>query len=94
VIERAGAIFNAPSVTNRQVLALAPREGCVLLHVLVDSASVEIFADDGRCAVTIQTAPASAEIGAQLFAAGGTVIFEVLQAWMYGEAMPNGRPTL
>jgi sucrose-6-phosphate hydrolase SacC (GH32 family) len=51
---------------------LVPRDGAVRLEVLVDTASVELFAGVGEVAVSDQVFPAPASRGVAVFAEGGT----------------------
>ncbi|HWQ15875.1 MAG TPA: glycoside hydrolase family 32 protein [Roseiflexaceae bacterium] len=80
-LERGGTAFRIPSFIGPQVAPLAPRDGLVTLHVLVDTASVEVFADGGRVVLTSQILPTPESVGVELFADGGAVVLEELRAW-------------
>ncbi|HMQ30950.1 MAG TPA: GH32 C-terminal domain-containing protein, partial [Chloroflexaceae bacterium] len=71
--------FGAP-----QVAPLAPRDGLLRLHVVVDTASVEVFADGGRVCLTSQIFPAPGSGGLALFAEGGAASVEELTVWPLG----------
>jgi fructan beta-fructosidase len=65
--------FGAP-----QVVALQLRDGQIELHILVDTGSLEVFADGGRTVLTDQIFPSRDSNGLQLFADGGAVVLERL----------------
>lgn len=54
-----------------QAAPLAPRDGLVRINILVDTASVEVFADEGRVVLTSQAFPPPDCAGVELFAEGG-----------------------
>jgi fructan beta-fructosidase len=53
----------------------------IRLHVLVDTTSVEVFADDGAVVITDQVFPRPESRGVSLFAEGGTARLRSLEAW-------------
>jgi fructan beta-fructosidase len=63
---------------HRAPLALR-RDGDVRLRILVDAASVEVFAGDGEIAIADQVFPSATSDGVQLFATGGSVEIEALE---------------
>jgi fructan beta-fructosidase len=65
--------FGAP-----QVVVLRPRDNLIELHILVDTASLEVFADGGRTVLTNQIFSSRAGGGLELFADDGAVVLERL----------------
>lgn len=75
-------------LTCKQVtIPLTPVEGRIRLRLLVDRGSIEIFAQDGRVAVSIGALPAETDRTLALTARGGAVgvraleVFELTSAW-------------
>jgi sucrose-6-phosphate hydrolase SacC (GH32 family) len=64
------------------------RDGTVKLRILVDTASVEVFANDGEVALTSTIFPSPHTNGASLFAEGGTVRIRSLDAWALRSIWP------
>ncbi|WP_337099404.1 glycoside hydrolase family 32 protein [Paenibacillus sp. YIM B09110] len=61
---------------------LAPMaDGRVRLRLFIDRSSVELFANDGRMAMTNRLYPNPADTGIRFFARGGTAVIETLDAW-------------
>ena len=56
---------------------LRPRDGQITLHILLDTASLEVFADGGRTVLTNQIFSRRAG-GLELFADDGAVVLERL----------------
>jgi beta-fructofuranosidase len=57
----------------------------LLLHVLLDRSSVEVFANDGRVVLTARVYPTREDsLGVDLFAAGGEAALARLDAWRLG----------
>jgi sucrose-6-phosphate hydrolase SacC (GH32 family) len=65
---------------SRAPLRLPPG-GRLRLRVLVDHASVEVFADRGQRVITDQVFPGAASEGVQLFAEGGSAGVRALRMW-------------
>ena len=65
--------FGAP-----QMVALRPRDDLIELHILVDAALLEVFADGGRTVLTSQIFSRRAGGGLELFADDGAVVLERL----------------
>ena len=59
--------------TAPQEVRVQPVEGEVELRVVVDTCSVEVFADGGRVVLTNQVFPAEPRAGISLFAEGAAV---------------------
>jgi len=59
-------------------VALRPRDDLIELHILVDTASLEVFADGGRTMLTNQIFSSRAGGGLELFADDGAVVLERL----------------
>jgi fructan beta-fructosidase len=53
----------------------------IRLHVIVDTTSVEVFADGGRVVLTDQIFPSRSSRGVSLFAKGGAARLHVLDTW-------------
>lgn len=70
-----------PGFDAVQSAALAPRDGLVRLQIILDAASVEVFADGGRLTLTSQIFPAPDSLGLAAFAEGGAVSVEELTVW-------------
>jgi fructan beta-fructosidase len=67
---------------RREVLCARPVSGqALLLRVLVDASSVEVFAGQGELTLTEQTFPAPQHRGLKLFSEGGRTAFGEVQAW-------------
>lgn len=77
---RSGASKFSPHFAGRHAGKLADG-GRVVLHVLVDVTSVEVFADGGRVVLTDQIFPKPESRGVSLFAKGGTARLRSLEAW-------------
>lgn len=73
----------APEALAQQV-PLRPEEGLLRLQVLVDTASVEVFAGDGRVVLTNQVFPHPGHGGLALFAEGGNAAFPDIAVWVPG----------
>ena len=56
-------------------------DGTVKLHIFLDSASVELFANDGLRTVTDQIFPDAESLGLQLYAKGGEVDLVDFDVW-------------
>lgn len=83
-LERPGAVFYPAGFSGRQAAVFMPQDGAVTLHMLVDAASVELFADDGRIVLTSQLLPAPGDVTVELFAEGGVVGLATLEGWRLG----------
>lgn len=87
----AGAVFvdrtNAgedgfdPAFAARHGAPLEVEDGRVTLHVFVDWSSVDVFAEEGRVALTDRIFPDPASEGVALYAKGGTARLVSLDAW-------------
>ena len=76
---RSGDVAFSPRFPSVQRAPLRPdRRGRLRLTVLVDRSSVEVFAGDGRIAITDQIFPRATSDGVQVFAEGGSVKVESL----------------
>ena len=60
---------------------LPPQNGCVKLHIFLDSSSVEVFGNDGAAVITDDILPDPLCDGIELFAEGGSVRLIALKAW-------------
>ncbi|HTG67996.1 MAG TPA: glycoside hydrolase family 32 protein [Candidatus Udaeobacter sp.] len=61
---------------------LAPAEdGRLRLRLFIDRSSIELFAGDGRIAITNRIYPDPANVGIGFFARQGTAVIETLDAW-------------
>jgi fructan beta-fructosidase len=77
-IDRSHAGGQVPGFGAPQVVALRPRDDLIELHMLVDTASLEIFADGRRTVLTNQIFSSRAGGGLELFADDGAVVLEGL----------------
>jgi sucrose-6-phosphate hydrolase SacC (GH32 family) len=78
---RSGRADFGRAIPGEQRAPLAANHGEVRLRVLVDSSSVEVFAGDGERVITDQVFPAPGSDGVALFAAGGSVALDRLEAY-------------
>lgn len=80
---RSGESRFSPQFAGRHAakLALGAKDRRVRLHLLVDTTSVEVFADGGRVVLTDQVFPKPDSRGVSLFATGGTARLDSLEAW-------------
>ena len=79
-----GKLFS-PAFPGRSVADFKPgKDGLVHLRVIVDSSSVEVFADDGKLALTETVYPAAGADKVSLFAAGGEAKARSLSVWHLG----------
>jgi sucrose-6-phosphate hydrolase SacC (GH32 family) len=78
--------FHPEFASARQTAPVAIERGRVRLRVFVDWSSVEVFANDGRVAITDQIFPAPGSDGVALFAAGGAARLVSLEAWPLASA--------
>ena len=85
---RSGAVDFHKDFSGRQVAPLPVEDGRVRLRVFVDWSSVEVFAGDGRVAVTDQIFPSPESDGVQLYARGGAARLVSLDAWPMASAWP------
>lgn len=65
----------------RSETALAPRERKVKLHIFFDKSIVEVFANDGRVAMTAQVFPDQSQNGIELFSEQGNAMFTEVKIW-------------
>jgi fructan beta-fructosidase len=65
---------------------LPPLNNKIQLHILVDSSSVEVFANDGLVTFTECIFPSEQSQGLELFAEGGKVLLESLDIFQLGPA--------
>ena len=68
------------AATHAAPLEVTP-EGEVKLHIFVDAASVEVFANDGLRTITDQIFPDPGSVGVELFAEGGEASLAELDIW-------------
>ncbi|MEZ4591954.1 MAG: glycoside hydrolase family 32 protein [Chloroflexota bacterium] len=77
--------FNDTFARNHTV-TFAPADGVLRLHIFVDRASIEVFANDGLISFTEQIFPDEAAIGLELFAEGTAVTVRTLQIYQLSPA--------
>lgn len=77
-VDRNTAGHTATAGDTPQIVPLQPRADEISLHLLVDRASVEVFADGGRVVLTNQIFPAPSSTNLELFAEDGTVTLKQL----------------
>lgn len=64
-----------------QTAPLKPKDGKVKLRILVDWSSVEVFGGNGEAVITDQIFPDPSSTGVEVFAEGGAVTLDHVQAW-------------
>lgn len=79
--EAPGAVFTAPGFAGTDSIPLKSKGGVLKLHLYLDRASFEIFADEGTVAVTEQFFSAPGNDGLTLFASGGSAKVVDLEMW-------------
>ena len=70
-------LFGAVHAAPLEVMA----DGSVKLHIFVDAASVELFANEGLRTITDQIFPDEDSVGVEIFAEGGSVDLASLDMW-------------
>ncbi|MEY9840850.1 GH32 C-terminal domain-containing protein [Streptacidiphilus sp. EB103A] len=86
-----GAVDFDPSFPGVQRAPLALHGGTLRLHVLVDSSSVEVYAENARgeqVVLTDQVFPDPSSTGVDLFADNGTATLRSMKAWQLGSIQP------
>ena len=66
---------------GRHAGPLRPQGGRVLMHVFVDTSSVEVFANRGETVITERIFPEPSSQGVALYSQGGDTKVRSLQAW-------------
>lgn len=74
------SLFNK-TFAVRMVAPLIVSETFLKLHILVDKASVEVFADGGKVTISATTFPAESQTGIELFAADGRATLLSFKGW-------------
>ena len=74
---KSGATSFDPTFGGVQSAPLPLRHGQLHLRILVDTSSVEVFADKGQVVLTDQIFPDPSSTGVDLFAVGGTATLVV-----------------
>ncbi len=80
---RAGAFFSK-RFSGRHTAPLPLEDGLLALRILVDTSSVEVFADGGRVVMTDLIFPAPESRGLELFSEGGPVLIRSLEIHSLG----------
>ena len=88
---KSGNVAFDPSFAGVHRAPLALRNGLLHLHILVDTSSVEVFADRGDVVLTDQIFPSASSNGVSLFANGGTAKLVAGVGWHLKSAVPSGR---
>jgi fructan beta-fructosidase len=70
---------------------LCPVDGRVRLRVLVDRASLEVFANGGAVSITTPFTPPAADRGLELYAENGTARVVSLRVWRMKSAWEGAR---
>ena len=68
---------------------LEPIEGRILLHILVDRASIEIFANQGRISMAFCFLPSPLDTSAAIFCEGGQATVGNLDVWELKSTWPD-----
>jgi sucrose-6-phosphate hydrolase SacC (GH32 family) len=66
-------VYTAPLKLNRN--------GKIILHILVDQCSIEVFGNDGESTITCQVFPETKSIGIEIYSIGGNANLAKLDAW-------------
>ncbi len=78
---KSGVVDFHETFAGRHSARLQPSDGRVSVRILVDRSVVEVFAGDGRVAITDRVFPRAASTALSLFAEGGEARVASLQAW-------------
>ena len=73
IINRSAAGPKVAGFAAPHLAPLEPREGAIMLRILVDQESIEVFADDGRVVMTEQIFPDPGSESVAVFAEDGAV---------------------
>jgi len=84
---RSGEFFNE-NLSPRQSAPLGPIGGILELRILVDTSSVEVFADRGRVVLTDLVFPGPEQQGVQLYSAGGSGTLRSLKIFSLNTVWP------
>lgn len=85
---RAGEHAFHPEFANRQIAPVSLRNGQLSLRIVVDSASVTVFAGEGETVLTSQIFPDPAAHGVALFAEGASAEVRDLHIWALASIWP------
>ncbi|HEY0606784.1 MAG TPA: glycoside hydrolase family 32 protein [Herpetosiphonaceae bacterium] len=80
-VDRSSAGHKATGTAGPQIVPLQPRTGEIVLRLLIDHSSVEVFADGGRVVLTNQVFPAPTSTDLELFAEAGSVKLKQLSVY-------------
>ncbi|HEY0734805.1 MAG TPA: GH32 C-terminal domain-containing protein, partial [Herpetosiphonaceae bacterium] len=80
-VDRSSAGHKATGTAGPQMVPLQPRANEIVLRLLIDHASVEVFADGGRVVLTNQVFPAPTSTHLELFAEAGSVMLKELSVY-------------
>jgi len=80
-----------PEFANRQIAPVSLRNGQLRLRILVDSASVTVFAGEGETVLTSQIFPDPAAQGLELFAEGAPAEVRDLHIWALKSIWPTSK---
>ncbi|HLF88929.1 MAG TPA: glycoside hydrolase family 32 protein, partial [Anaerolineales bacterium] len=69
-----GATEFSPAFSGVHLAKLEPENGVIRLHIFVDSASVEVFGNNGQVVITDQIFPCGENTYLEIFADGGAII--------------------
>jgi fructan beta-fructosidase len=72
--------------TGVHIAPLSPIDGMIRLHIFVDTASVELFGNDGLVAITDQIFPGSDTFQIELFSDGGDLLINKLDIFRLNNA--------
>lgn len=88
---RAGEHAFHAEFANRQIAPVSLRHGQLSLRILVDSASVTVFAGEGETVLTSQIFPDPAAHGVALFAEGASAEVRDLHVWALASIWPASK---
>lgn len=90
---KSGRVGFHETFAGRHSARLPPEEGRIRLRLLLDRSVVEVFAGDGRVAITDRVFPHPASAGLSLYAEGGEARLVKLEAWRIASVWNEGAGT-
>ena len=82
-------LIPSPEFAHRSSMPLKAHDGVIILHILLDWSSVEVFANDGEGVMTEQLFAAPDSVGIELSANDGTAQLSSMNLWELRSAVPR-----